>query len=546
MSWWISGPAFVAGTAAVVVFVSRLSGGRLEQADRLSSLVGLMIGAGGLLLSEVRLWIAIRQGRASRGRVGPADAAVLDRAVRDLAGALLRQWSAEAARLCQPADELVAVFRRQPCRPLVILGGRGVGKTAQAVSFTVELLATRAPVEPVPVLLAVSSWNPCVEELEDWLALRLAETYPALVDFDGHGDVVARLVAAGLVTPVLDGLDELSGQLRAAAVDGINRFAGDHRRVVVACDSDVYVETVAITGPVWPGVTVVELAPVEVGDAVAYIPDFSSAYRPERVRRWLVFLARETARRGTGDLGWWQLAGVVPWPVRVVVVASAVGLGAGLVAGHLGGTGAGLQGGAVFGLVAGIVASLASAQVPGSTAGFGRWEGRRPALFGLIVGVMFGVGVGTAFGSVAGVVAGTGLGCTSGLAEWLQTPPPLIPPPSPATALRAARATAVMEALAGGVGFGAVLGLGIGQVDGLVAGAVAAVVVATFTPWGEFAMARVWGAVSGRLPLRLMRFLSDAHRLGVLRQVGARYQFRHVALRDRLCQSEGSAVAHGA
>jgi hypothetical protein len=36
------------------------------------------------------------------------------------------------------------------------------------------------------------------------------------------------------------------------------------------------------------------------------------------------------------------------------------------------------------------------------------------------------------------------------------------------------------------------------------------------------------------LPFRLMRFLDHAHRLGLLRVVGAAYQFRHAELQDHL------------
>lgn len=48
-------------------------------------------------------------------------------------------------------------------------------------------------------------------------------------------------------------------------------------------------------------------------------------------------------------------------------------------------------------------------------------------------------------------------------------------------------------------------------------------------------MARLCGsrvvlAARGCLPLRLSLFLDDAHRLGILRQSGAVYQFRHAAL----------------
>lgn len=41
----------------------------------------------------------------------------------------------------------------------------------------------------------------------------------------------------------------------------------------------------------------------------------------------------------------------------------------------------------------------------------------------------------------------------------------------------------------------------------------------------------------GLLPLRLLPFLEDAHQLGLLRQVGNVYQFRHAELQDRLAQT---------
>ncbi|MGB8202740.1 MAG: NACHT domain-containing protein [Pseudonocardiaceae bacterium] len=56
--------------------------------------------------------------------------------------------------------------------------------------------------------------------------------------------------------------------------------------------------------------------------------------------------------------------------------------------------------------------------------------------------------------------------------------------------------------------------------------------------WGSFALARSWLAASGHLPWRLMTFLDDAHARGVLRQVGAVYQFRHVELQRRLASDQ--------
>jgi hypothetical protein len=39
------------------------------------------------------------------------------------------------------------------------------------------------------------------------------------------------------------------------------------------------------------------------------------------------------------------------------------------------------------------------------------------------------------------------------------------------------------------------------------------------------------------VPIRLMRFLDDAHRVGLLREAGPAYQFRHAKLQDHLTQT---------
>jgi hypothetical protein len=52
--------------------------------------------------------------------------------------------------------------------------------------------------------------------------------------------------------------------------------------------------------------------------------------------------------------------------------------------------------------------------------------------------------------------------------------------------------------------------------------------------WLCCVVAARWLAVTGRLPWRLMDFLDDAYRLGLLRTVGPAYQFRHAELQDHL------------
>lgn len=52
--------------------------------------------------------------------------------------------------------------------------------------------------------------------------------------------------------------------------------------------------------------------------------------------------------------------------------------------------------------------------------------------------------------------------------------------------------------------------------------------------WTRWLIARTWLFASRQAPWRLLRFLEDAHKRGVLRQSGAAYQFRHLELQHRL------------
>jgi hypothetical protein len=87
---------------------------------------------------------------------------------------------------------------------------------------------------------------------------------------------------------------------------------------------------------------------------------------------------------------------------------------------------------------------------------------------------------------------------------------------------------------AGGPAHTGSAGLEYGIVFGLAAGTAGVLSRA----WGRFTIARIWLAVSGCQPWRLMRFLDDAHRRGVLRRSGAVYEFRHVRLRDHLAHND--------
>ncbi|MEU2453158.1 helix-turn-helix domain-containing protein [Streptomyces sp. NPDC012765] len=75
-------------------------------------------------------------------------------------------------------------------------------------------------------------------------------------------------------------------------------------------------------------------------------------------------------------------------------------------------------------------------------------------------------------------------------------------------------------------------GLALGAVGG-VAGSLSYALA--FTAWGQWVLlTRIWLPLTGRLPWATVAFLEDAYRRGVLRQVGAVYQFRHARLQRHL------------
>ncbi|MFI5687631.1 NACHT domain-containing protein [Streptomyces sp. NPDC051636] len=306
-------------------------------------------------------------------------------------------------------------------------------------------------------------------------------------------------------------------------------------------------------------------------------------YPAESARRWLTFLAGHLQQHRTHDLAWWHLHRTFP-----LVGRRAVGLLLGLVSGLVAGLGVGVGVGLEVGLAAGVAGGFGAGlvAVPPShplNASFRLRRGLtslgRRFVPGLAVGLTMGAGALLAFGAVVrmGATLGGGLetavkvvcvtglsaGFTFGAMMWLNTPADALSSPGSRSVLRSDGLVTAIRIVVETLGSGLLAGLATGRYGFSIAvgftwalaaglgGGLALGLAGRWagrfqtglvgSAWSWFLLTRVWLALRGRLPWRLMRFLDDAHRRGILRQAGAVYQFRHARLQDHLAAQESSA-----
>jgi hypothetical protein len=252
-----------------------------------------------------------------------------------------------------------------------------------------------------------------------------------------------------------------------------------------------------------------------------------------------------------------RLVGVLVSVPGAVLVAA---VGSGLTIGLAFGLSSGISSGPVAGVKAGLAPALAATVATGLGVGFAAARRRMPKpsrgvrlqfglgrlTAGIASGLGVGLAVGLAYGFGYGLASGLAGGLSIGLAAMLEGAPQATEAVSPNAVLRQDRRSAMVVLLAAGVGIGFVFGLGfplwtalgIGFSTGL---GFAVMVTMLRSPWLAYTLARSWLAMRGELPWSLMSFLDDAHNLGVLRQVGTVYQFRHIDLQDRLAGKAPSA-----
>ena len=286
----------------------------------------------------------------------------------------------------------------------------------------------------------------------------------------------------------------------------------------------------------------------------AYRHDANGLWNARNAEKWLVFLAGYLERRiGRPDLAWWQLPLAVPGFAIINRILNSAILG--IFAGFLFWFSAGPVAGIVGGLFAAIVVPFTfpvDLPTPIRAARMRRPK-RSTVLTGVGIGIVVAVAgyvVGGKFGlkvAVGWILLGASAGIVIAILAWLmsQTGDPLEPTSasSPPVALLADRRAGFVLATPVGILSGTVFGLISGGLAGPEVGIVIGIVVGILfgaanlfstAAWPSFEIARIFFSLCRWLPWPLIDFLSDAHKRGILRQVGAVYQFRHIELQHRL------------
>jgi hypothetical protein len=279
---------------------------------------------------------------------------------------------------------------------------------------------------------------------------------------------------------------------------------------------------------------------------VAYQNHASQAWPRDQARRWLGFLAQQMREQGVRELAWWDLRRSVGNAWLALLGALAVGSIGGFGVGWLTAYASTSKIAPLTGLIAGAAVAVAALAASSRTFRARTAKPRLGVWRSLVVtsgtiGTATGLAFGALYGVSAGLVVGLGLAVATALRFAGASSAELTHPSSPQWTMARDRVAVWTGSLVLGVVFGAAAAMvfgvnqtgmvGLGLSSGLLLGFALSVL---HLRWWWFTVARIWLAARMNVPWELVVFLDDARKLGVLRQAGSCYQFRHALVQDRL------------
>ncbi len=138
----------------------------------------------------------------------------------------------------QPTSSNISHAFQQADRALLILGAPGAGKTITLIELAADLLnrASQDKTVPVPVILNLSGWAEKETDIAEWAIEEMVAKYQIPRRMGRNWLKNDRLLF------LLDGLDEMPADSRAASIRAINSYRQTHglADVVVCCREEVY------------------------------------------------------------------------------------------------------------------------------------------------------------------------------------------------------------------------------------------------------------------------------------------------------------------
>ncbi|MFE2262426.1 NACHT domain-containing protein [Streptomyces griseosporeus] len=216
-------------------------------------------------------------------------------------------------------EGIVAFYRAQHPRRLVVTGSPGAGKTFLTIELVLGLLHDNTAEDPVPIRLELTEWDTGTP-FEVWLSHRIAVQYGVVPH------TALLLVRKRRILPVLDGLDEMdagsdphAATPRAIAVmKALNAYLDGHigAPVVLACRSWRY-RALVDSGHALAEAAHIQIAPLTAGQARGYLTQRGTP----PAQRLSVLLDALDANDPAAPVPWLS----TPWRLTLVAAALAGG-----------------------------------------------------------------------------------------------------------------------------------------------------------------------------------------------------------------------------